>query len=79
MAKQKECDIIGEWQRSIINHLYWCVASSQEDGESVKAKWLSLDNHVHDIHTGHGGVFPEYIHGQLDVQRPRKWFKRGEF
>ena len=25
-AKQKDCNIIGNWQRSIINHLYWCVS-----------------------------------------------------
>ena len=30
-AKQKGCEIIGNWQRSIINHLYWCVSSTPDD------------------------------------------------
>ena len=68
VAKQKDCGIIGKWQRSIINHLYWCVASSKKDSESVKAKLLSLKKHIHGISTGRGGVFPKCIHGQLDVQ-----------
>ena len=35
-AKQKGCEIIGNWRRSIINHLYWCVSSTPDgDAETV--------------------------------------------
>ena len=67
-SKQKDCDNIAQWQRSIINHLYG-------DGETIKTKWLSLENHVHNIHTGHGESFPECAHGRLGSHK-KKWFKR---
>ena len=27
LAAASECGIVGEWSKSIINHLYWCAAS----------------------------------------------------
>ena len=78
LAKQKDCELIGKWERSIINHLYWCVASTPSgDRETMKMKWLSLDNHVHKVHFGHHELFPECSHGPLDEQgRNKKWFTR---
>ena len=78
LAKQKECAIVGEWQRSIVNHLYWSVASSSSGiGEEIKAKWLSLEHHVHNIHTGHSELFPHCAHGVLQGgDQKKKWFKR---
>ena len=79
IAKQKDCELIAQWQRSIINHMYWCVASTPSgNGETIKAKWLSLENHVHNIHSGHGDMFPECAHAQLDTHTRKKWFKRRE-
>ena len=47
LAKKKGCELVGKWQRSIINHLYWCVASTPDcNGEVIKAKWLSLEGHI---------------------------------
>uniref|UniRef100_A0A1X7VCT2 Transposase IS204/IS1001/IS1096/IS1165 DDE domain-containing protein n=1 Tax=Amphimedon queenslandica TaxID=400682 RepID=A0A1X7VCT2_AMPQE len=28
VAKQKDCEVFGDWTKSIINHLYWCAMSS---------------------------------------------------
>ena len=58
--------------------MYWCVASTPNDnGEVVKAKWLSLENHVHNIHSGHSKLFPKCAHARLSgSQMKRKWFKR---
>ena len=40
-------------------------------------KWLSLDNHVHNVHSGHYELFPECSHGPPDEQgRNKKWFTR---
>ena len=81
LAKQKDCNIIGEWEKSIINHMYWCVASTpNSDGEMMKAKWLSLDNHLHNIHSGHSEHFPTCSHGELQGRdRNKKWFRRRKF
>ena len=30
LAKQKDCQLVGEWERSLVNHLYWCVVSTAD-------------------------------------------------
>lgn len=82
LAKQKQCELVAKWQKSIINHLYWCVASTPPgEGETIKAKWLSLDNHIHNQHTRHGNkLFPKCVHRKLcGRERKKKWLKRREF
>ena len=81
LAKQKDCNIVGEWQKSILNHLYWCVASSPNgDSELVQAKWLSLENHIHNVHRGHSKKFPKCTHPRLQAsERNKKWLKRREY
>lgn len=37
----------------MVNHLYWCAASSDGDSELMVAKWQSIVNHAHDIHSRH--------------------------
>ena len=80
-AAKVDCNIIGHWQRSIINHLYWCVAStSSGDGELIKAKWLSLDNHIHNVHKRESKNFKKCVHGKLSGRdRNKKWFKRRKY
>ena len=80
-AKVKDCVIIGHWQRSIINHFYWCVAStSTGEGELIKAKWLSLENHVHNVHEHNSMVFKKCAHGRLRGQdKNKEWFKRRKY
>ena len=73
-SKKKGCELLIKWAQAISNHLYWCAASSKGNGEELKAKWLSLLNHVADIHEGHGEHFPSCSH---DVLEPRKWIKKG--
>ena len=66
LAKQKDCDLIGKWEQSMINHLYWCVVSTQDGDENLmQAKWLSLENHIHNKHSGHGQLFSKCSHGRL--------------
>ncbi|KAJ8310419.1 hypothetical protein KUTeg_012284 [Tegillarca granosa] len=43
-----------EWARSISNHIYWCAASSNGDGDLVRDKLVSILNHVTNMHEGHG-------------------------
>ena len=42
----------------------------------IKAKWLSLENHIHNKHSGHGDKFPKCAHARLTGKR--KWFKKSK-
>lgn len=61
----------------MINHLYWSAVSTPDgNGELIKAKWISLDNHLHNKHKGHGKLFPKCGHKALKrAGRKKKWFK----
>ena len=78
-SKEKDCEVIGKWIKSIINHMYWCAASSDGDGDVMVAKWASITNHIQNIHTGHdNALFPECEHKQLTGRdREKKWIKPG--
>ena len=56
----------------LINDFYWYVVSTGDGNEDViKEKWLSLLNHVHNVHRRHGKIYKRCNHGRLR----RKWFK----
>ncbi len=46
------------WINSIVNHVYWSAVSSK-DGDMMVAKFLSVCNHVFDVHENHHHEFPE--------------------
>ena len=75
-GQKKGFGLLAEWQPSVTNHLHWVAATSEGNGEMVKAKWLSLLNHVCDVHEGHGTLFPECQHAELGE---RSWFKKGDY
>lgn len=77
MAKEKECELVGEWKKSLVNHLYWSAVSTPDgDRKVIEAKWRSLDNHIHNKHKGHDKVFPACKHKTLKKkERNKKWFK----
>ncbi|ROL54877.1 hypothetical protein DPX16_19547 [Anabarilius grahami] len=56
LAKTRTCREVGAWKKSIVNHLYWCGASSST-GSKIVAKWKSVANRVQNIHE-HDGEFP---------------------
>ena len=62
----KGCEDIGKWSQSMVNHLYWSVTSSNGNAQEIKEKWLSLANHVHDKHTGHGKIYKKCSHKKLE-------------
>ena len=74
-GKKKGLEVIGAWSKSIANHVYWCAASSNGEGEVVVAKWLSMLNHIANIHSGHGQLYPECLHPELDA---RQWIRKGQ-
>lgn len=73
LAKQRSWKEVGPWKKSIVNHLYWCGASSSS-GKEIVAKWRSLVNHVQDIHE-HEGEFQRCQHPPLVGDQARQWLK----
>ena len=73
VSKKRGCEDIASWCHSISNHLYWAAASSGGDGELVREKWISITNHVCDIHQGHGTRYQACGHGTLD----KNWIPKG--
>ena len=75
LAKAKECDIVGVWKKSMTNHLYWSTVSTPcGEEEMILAKWLSLANHVQNIHSGHSDLFPTCAHPQI-YSHKKKWLQ----
>ena len=81
-AKKKDCPVLQKWKKSVVNHMYWCAASCEDDDPDLKdAKWLSITNHIMNKHTIHKNpLFPnclrERLHGR---ERKKKWLKPGTY
>ena len=77
----QDCDALKPWVRSAVNHMYWSAVSTPpcDDaarGLMVAAKWQSLLNHILNVHTGHGHLFPDCQHEPLHGREARKpWIK----
>ena len=81
LAKKKDCSVVQKWKKSIVNHMFWCAASSDDDADLKEAKWLSITNHIMDKHSGHENpLFPKCLHDRLHGrERKKKWLKPGIF
>ena len=66
-SKEKGCEILAEWAKSIRNHLYWCATSSKAGFSAlIEAKWLSFMRHVNNEHDGHpNALYDKCHHGDL--------------
>ncbi|KAH7947753.1 hypothetical protein HPB52_015608 [Rhipicephalus sanguineus] len=73
-AKKSACAALKDWIQPVVNHLYWCVAVSEGDGDLLVAMWKSMLNHVINMHAGHDSPYPRCLHG--DVQNG-KWLTPG--
>ncbi|XP_033117101.1 uncharacterized protein LOC117117029 [Anneissia japonica] len=78
IGKEKDCEVVQEWARSINNHVYW-VASSTPSGDpnEMLGKFMSLKNHIQNIHTGHSEHFPNCLHPPIQERNRKKWLKPG--
>ena len=81
LATASECEIVGEWTKSIIDHLHWCAASvtagDEADGlcskeDEIVKKWRSLMDHLCNIHDN-------CYHDELNSleERRKKWLIPG--
>ncbi|KAK7502896.1 hypothetical protein BaRGS_00005845 [Batillaria attramentaria] len=79
LSNEKECGLLSSWIRSICNHLYWVAVSTPDgDGDLMESKWLSLTNHIHDVHEHPSHLFPQCQHPHLpEGGRQKKWLTPG--
>jgi solute carrier family 8 (sodium/calcium exchanger) len=79
LSKEKDCQDLTQWIKSLVNHLYWVPTSTQEGEDQLRwEKWTSISNHVQNIHHGHGELFHECEHEDLEGRnRRKKWLKPG--
>ncbi|KAJ8041548.1 hypothetical protein HOLleu_12400 [Holothuria leucospilota] len=79
LANRRGCEAILKWQHSIINHVYWAASSTPEaDQELILEKFLSIGNHVQNVHTGHQGErFTECAHPPIsdEEERTKSWLE----
>ncbi|KAJ4940324.1 hypothetical protein JOQ06_026632, partial [Pogonophryne albipinna] len=80
LAKQKECDAIKPWKRSVVNHLYWSAVSTESGhGDLVAEKWMSVINHIQNVHEGHGDLVTlAAMHYNENAGRPQAETKEGK-
>lgn len=75
IGKLKDCDTAQHWKKAIVNHIYWCAASTPDgNGDLMVAKFKSLLNHIRNIHE-HGDIFPRCEHPADYPQR--EWMREG--
>ena len=56
------------------------VSTPNGDGQMILAKWISLDNHIHNKHKQHGKLFTVCKHKAIQKKgRKNKWFKPRKF
>ena len=81
LAQEKDCGQLLMWMKSICNHLYWVAVSTPDGhGEMMLETWLSLTNHLHNVHQHPGSLFPQCQHAPLpEGERQKKWLKPGAF
>ncbi|XP_077486470.1 uncharacterized protein LOC144097699 [Amblyomma americanum] len=72
ISKRRDCKDLQLWAKSIQNHLYWSAASSHGHSDHIVPKWLSLLNHIRDVHVHNDALFPACLH---DKPECRMWLK----
>jgi solute carrier family 8 (sodium/calcium exchanger) len=77
ISKLRGCEDLSPWIRSIVNHLYWSASSTPDgNGDMILAKWMSLQNHILGVHSGHSDLFPACAHEPITENESRKkWLK----
>ncbi|XP_059389292.1 uncharacterized protein LOC132122840 isoform X2 [Carassius carassius] len=74
ISKQKDCEKLKKWMKSIINHIYWTAASSTSEPEMI-AKWTTILNHVRDVHTHEDPLYPKCEHAIRKTTDKSKWLQ----
>ncbi|KAG1660234.1 hypothetical protein GQR58_022100 [Nymphon striatum] len=74
LAKQKGCQNILHWIKSVKNHLYWIAYSTPDaNPDLLQTKWLSVVNHIQDIHEHDTPLFPKCMHNKSILDGQTHW------
>ena len=79
-AKQKNCNELFPWIKSISNHLWWCSQNCGGDKTLLREMWISIIHHITNLHSWNcADVFHECCHPPipLNVARTKKWLVPG--
>ena len=49
-SKKRECGDLLPWTASVVNHLWWCAATSDGDQLLCQERWKSVVYHTADVH-----------------------------
>lgn len=76
VAKEKGCEVINDWMKSVRNHLYWSVQSTVPGFEAlITAKWKSTVRHMAGKHEDHPDpLFPSCDHDELEPRKCVLWY-----
>ncbi|XP_064469817.1 uncharacterized protein LOC135384551 [Ornithodoros turicata] len=65
ISKSANCHSLEKWIQATSNHLYWCAKASGGDAQLTTDAWLSIQNHVVDIHSQQNRSYPCCLHGPI--------------
>ena len=74
--KQRGCDDILPWIKSVSNHLWWACQTCDGNAQLLKEKWLSVLHHTVNVHSwGGSDYFQQCDHPPLlpDASERIKW------
>ncbi|KAG0444886.1 hypothetical protein HPB47_013268 [Ixodes persulcatus] len=70
--KRAGCQALEEWTQATTNHMYWSAMAAGGNKELLVEIWLSMQNHVIDKHTGHGGSYTRCVHNEI-LEATKMW------
>ncbi|XP_064466473.1 uncharacterized protein LOC135377752 [Ornithodoros turicata] len=65
ISKSASCPSLDGWIQGTSNHLYWCAKAGGGNSQMTVDAWLSIHNHVINIHNGYAGSYLRCLHGPI--------------
>ncbi|KAM7286366.1 uncharacterized protein ISCGN_030188, partial [Ixodes scapularis] len=64
-SKRPQNKDLKRWMEKVTNHVYWCAAIGNGDGQVVLDAWKTITRHIINVHDGHEGSISRCMHGPL--------------